>query len=161
MKIKRSIISFWAQFTCFILLSIFSNAQTRMETGGKKMPNEWIDKDTHHKIIRLSAGLEGNSLSFYFHNNPFIGNEMIFYNNSKQNPADVTDMKREEMKNENITNKQIYSIDLSTRKTKQLTFKNSPMSGEVVCEKTQTVFYQIQDSIYSLNIKTGKEKLVF
>jgi hypothetical protein len=49
-----------------------------------KMPAEWIDKDTHHKIVKLSSGLEGNSLSFYFHNNPFIGNEMIFYNSSKQ-----------------------------------------------------------------------------
>jgi len=145
-------------FTCFAL-AVF--AQPLMETGGQKMPAEWIDKDTHHKIVKLSSGLEGNSLSFYFHNNPFIGNEMIFYNSSKQNPAEVTDMKKEETKNENVNNKQVYSIDLATRKTKQLTFRNSPMNGEVVCENTQTVFYQIQDSVYSLNKKTGKEKLVF
>jgi len=70
------------------------HAQELMETGGTKMPVEWIDKDTHHKVVRLSADLPGNSLSFYFHNTPFIGNEMIFYNNSKQKAADVTDMKK-------------------------------------------------------------------
>ncbi|MDP4292602.1 MAG: hypothetical protein Q8908_16095, partial [Bacteroidota bacterium] len=61
-------------------------AQPVLETGSRKpMPNEWIDKDTHHKIICLSR-IEGNSLSFYFHNNPFLqqssneGDRMVFYN---------------------------------------------------------------------------------
>ena len=137
------------------------HAQELLETGGKKMPNEWIDKDTHHKVVKLSAGLPGNSLSFYFHNSPFIGNEMIFYNNSKQKAADVTDMKKEATPPTNVNNTQLYSINLATRKTTQLTFHNSPMSGEVVCEKTNCVFYQIKDSVFSLNIKTKKEKLVF
>jgi len=57
-----------------------------MQTGGQKMPMEWIDKDTHHKVIRLTQR-EGNSVSFYFHNNPFIsgqandGDRMVFYGN--------------------------------------------------------------------------------
>jgi len=85
----------------FICIALPVFAQPLMETGGQKMPAEWIDKDTHHKIVKLSSGLEGNSLSFYFHNNPFIGNEMIFYNSSRQDPAEVTDMKKEETKNEN------------------------------------------------------------
>ncbi len=136
-------------------------AQQLMETGGQKMPSEWIDKDTHHKIVKLSASLQGNSLSFYFHNNPFIGNEMIFYNNSKQAAADVTDMKREEVKSSNVNNRQLYSINLATLKTKQLTYKDSPMNGEVVCSKTKTVFYQIKDSVFSLNVSTGIEALVY
>ena len=137
------------------------SAQQLMLTGGQKMPNEWIDQDTHHKVVKLSAGLEGNSQSFYFHNNPFIGNEMIFFNNSKQKAADVTDMRKEEVRSTNVNNRQIYSIDLATNKTTQLTFHNAPMNGEVVCDKTKTVFYQIKDSVYSLNVKTKKEKLVF
>ena len=137
------------------------SAQQLMVTGGQKMPNEWIDQDTHHKVVKLSAGLEGNSQSFYFHNNPFIGNEMIFFNNSKQKAADVTDMRKEEVRSTNVNNRQIYSIDLATNKTTQLTFHNAPMNGEVVCDKTKTVFYQIKDSVYSLNVKTKKEKLVF
>jgi oligogalacturonide lyase len=161
MKKKKIFISCCLAFVFQIFIFSKAFAQPVMETGGKKMPAEWIDKDTHHKIVKLSAGLPGNSLSFYFHNNPFIGNEMIFYNNSKQAAADVTDMKREEVKSSNVNNKQIYSINLTTLKTRQLTFKTSPMSGEVVCPKTQTVFYQVKDSVFALNIKTGKELLVF
>ncbi len=161
MKKKKTLLSFCLAFALNLLFFLQAIAQPVMETGGQKMPAEWIDKDTHHKIVKLSAGLPGNSLSFYFHNNPFIGNEMIFYNNSRQAAADVTDMKREEVKSSNINNKQIYSIDLTTLKTRQLTFRTSPMGGEVVCGKTQTVFYQVKDSVFSLNIKTGKESLVF
>ena len=51
-----------------ILVSFFltlqAAAQPVMETGGRKMPDEWIDKDTKHKVIRLTR-LEGKSnLSF-------------------------------------------------------------------------------------------------
>ncbi len=136
------------------------NAQEFLETGGKKMPAEWIDKDTRHKVVRLSANLPGNSLSFYFHNNPFIGNEMIFYNNSKQAAAEVTDMKREEVKANNENNRQIFSYNFDTKKTMQLTYCTAPMSGEVVSEKTKTVFYQIKDSVFALDFVTKKTRLV-
>jgi oligogalacturonide lyase len=161
MKKIKTFFPFSLVFAWLLLFFLDATAQPVMETGGQKMPAEWIDKDTHHKIVKLSAGLPGNSLSFYFHNSPFIGNEMIFYNNSKQSAADVTDMKKEEAKSSNVNNRQIYSIDLATNKTKQLTFRNAPMNGEVVCNKTKTVFYQVKDSVFALNIKTGKEILVF
>ncbi len=147
--------------TLVIICPCLLFAQPVMETGGQKMPAEWIDKDTHHKVVRLSAGLPGNSLSFYFHNDPFIGNNMIFYNNSKQAAADVTDMKREEVKRENVSDRQIYSIDLATKKTTRLTTSASPMNGEVVCKKTKTIFYQVRDSVYSLDFVSKKTKLVF
>lgn len=139
----------------------YLKAQAILETGGKKMPDVWIDKDTHHKIVRLSDGLKGNSLSFYFHNNPFIGNEMVFYNYSNQKADDVTDMKHEAAPSKNINNKQLWSINLKTKKLTQLTFHSSPMNGEVVCEKTRTIFYQVKDSVFALNFDTKKERLVF
>jgi oligogalacturonide lyase len=145
-------------FSCSIYFN--TTAQQVLETGGKKMPDQWIDKDTHHKVVKLSAGLPGNSLSFYFHNNPFIGEEMIFYNNSKQPASEVTDMKKEEAKAANINNRQIFSINLSNNKTTQLTSSASPMNGEVVCEKTKTVFYQIKDSIFGLDLTTKKSRLI-
>jgi oligogalacturonide lyase len=86
---------------------------------------------------------------------------MIFYNTSKQAAADVTDMKREEAKPVNINNRQLYSIDLATKKKTQLTFRNSPMNGEVVNERTKTVFYQIKDSVFALDFITKKERFVF
>src|ERR1700743_2292482 len=70
-------------------------AQPLEETGPKKaMPDEWIDQDTHHKIVRLSRK-DGNNLSFYFHNNPFIGEKMIFYSSDENGH-------------------QLYTVDLKT-----------------------------------------------
>ncbi len=125
------------------------------------MPSEWIDSDTKHKIVKLSTNLPGSSLSFYFHNNPFVGNYMIFYNNSMQKAEDVTDMKSEAPKKSNSNNRQIFAINLKTKKTRQLTNRNMPMQGEVVCAATKTIFYQIKDSVFGLQLKTGKEKLVY
>jgi oligogalacturonide lyase len=34
------------------------------------------------------------------------------------------------------------------------------MNGEVVCEKTKTVFFQIKDSVFALDMTTKKERLV-
>jgi oligogalacturonide lyase len=116
-------------------------SQQLMETGGKKMPEEWIDKDTHHKVIRISR-IEGNNLSFYFHNNPFYGNKMVFYNTNKGN-------------------KQIFSVDLKTFKTEQITHQASPMNGELIGQKTGNVYYQIKDSVFSTNINTKDTKLLF
>lgn len=116
-------------------------SQKLMETGGQKMPDEWIDKDTHHKVVRVSR-IEGNNLSFYFHNNPFYGNKMVFYNTNKGS-------------------RQIYSVDLKTFKTEQITHQSSPMNGELIGQKTGNVYYQIKDSVFSTNINTKETKLLF
>ena len=41
---------------CVCLLSLADTvfAQPLLETGGQKMPDEWIDKDTKHRVIKLS-----------------------------------------------------------------------------------------------------------
>jgi oligogalacturonide lyase len=82
----------WLFFSITLLLLVKTNAQPVMETGGQKMPNEWIDQSTGHKIVRLTR-MPGSSMSFYFHNNPFIGNKMVFYNSSLEQPGAVTDMR--------------------------------------------------------------------
>ena len=38
-------------------------AQPVMETGGQKMPDEWIDKSTGHRVIKLTRK-EGSNLWF-------------------------------------------------------------------------------------------------
>src|SRR4028118_1077417 len=131
-----------------ILLAILSLHQTpnvfaqqAMETGGKKMPDEWIDKDTQHKVIRLSRK-EGSNASFYFHNDPFYGNKMVFYSTDKNG-------------------KQIYTVDLKNFAIDQITHQSSPMSGELVGQKTGNVYYQIKDSVFSTNINTKQTKLLF
>lgn len=133
-------------FFCLSTLSLvffFSNAVQAqvLETGGQKMPDEWIDKDTHHKVIKLTRK-EGRNASFYFHNNPFIGNKMVFYSTDKNG-------------------KQLHTVDLTSLKTEQVTHQASPMSGEIVAPKSKRVFYQIKDSVFATNIDTKETQLIF
>ncbi len=142
---------------CSFVLQL--SAQQVLETGGKQMPDEWIDKDTHHKVVRLTR-IEGSSVSFYFHNNPFVGNRMVFYNSSKEQAGAVTDMKKETY-NMNVKDKQLYILDLENLTAKRLTNQRTPMNGEIVSAKRKEVFYQIKDSVFSVNVDTRKEQLVF
>jgi oligogalacturonide lyase len=134
-------------------------AQPIMETGGQKMPNEWIDKTTGHKIIKLTRRA-GNNMSFYFHNNPFVGNKMIFYGTDFLNTAQ-NDSVKQETGNIPASNKQLYSVDLGSLKVEQLTFQSSPMNGEIVAPKDRLVYYQIKDSVFSTHIDTKQTKLVY
>jgi oligogalacturonide lyase len=129
------------QSLAFILFGLLSFSQPIMETGGKKMPGEWIDQDTRHKLIRLT-NKPGENASFYFHNNPFIGNTMVFYSTDSNG-------------------KQLYTLDLQTKAIKQLTHFNRPMSGEIIGDKSRKVFYQIGDSILSTHIDTKATELIF
>jgi oligogalacturonide lyase len=141
----------------FVIFPCIGESQSLLETGGQKMPNEWIDKDTHHKLIRLS-GIDGSNLSFYFHNNPFIGNKMVFYNSSKN---DVSNIQKQETSSANSKNKQLHLLDLATLRSEQLTFHESPMNGEIVDKKNGDVYYQIKDSVFSVNAHSKKVQLVY
>jgi oligogalacturonide lyase len=146
---------------CFCTLScIYTNAQDVLETGGQKMPNEWIDKSTQHKIVNITRK-EGINLSFYFHNNPFVGNKMVFYSSNKQIGEQATDMKRQEVGNLNESDKQLYVVDLETLKIDQLTHHPLSMSGEIVSAKNKKVYFQVKDSVFSVDFETKEQKLVF
>ncbi|MFT3827239.1 MAG: oligogalacturonate lyase family protein [Chitinophagaceae bacterium] len=119
-----------------------ARSQDVLETGNAKMPDEWIDKDTHHKVIRLTR-TEGANASFYFHNNPFVDNRMVYYNTSKSG------------------DREIFTVDLKTLKTQQVTEQPSGMNGEIVAPKGKNVFYQVKDSVYMTNIDSRKTRLVF
>jgi oligogalacturonide lyase len=121
-----------------------------LQTGGQRMPTTWIDKDTNHKIIRLTQR-EANSASFYFHNNPFVtepeGTRMVFYGNDKYQ-GDGTGM-------------QLFTVNLSDFNITQLTEKSSRKDGEIVGRVNHNVYYQVKDSVYSINIDSRKTELVF
>jgi hypothetical protein len=129
--------------TVFLVVtqSVSIEAQPLLTTGGHRMPDEWIDSTTHHKIVRLSR-IDGNNLSFYFHNNPFYKNRMVFYNTLNGH-------------------KQIYTVDLKTLKNEQVTSQPNNMNGEIVGHKTGNVYYQIKDGVFSTNINTKETKLLF
>lgn len=154
---KNVFITFSFLFCVFSFISSFS--QPVMETGAQKMPDEWIDKDTRHKVIKLTRR-EGSNMSFYFHNNPFVENKMIFYGTNYQNSA-KNDSVKQETGNITAGNKQLYSVDLNILKVEQLTFQHSPMNGEIVAPKNHLVYYQIKDSVFSTNIDSKQTRLVY
>ena len=141
-----------------LLFPFVLSAQPMLETGGKSMPDEWIDKETGHKIVKLTRK-EGSNYSFYFHNNPFIGNKMVFYNSSPQPSAEQA--AKVEISNTSPRNRQIYMVDLKTLAIEQLTNHATAMGGEIVSAKTGKVFFQVKDSIFSVDVKTKKETLVY
>jgi oligogalacturonide lyase len=131
------------------LLSLGSYAQSPLATGSQKpMPAaEWIDADTGHKIVRLTA-LDGANESFYFHNNPFVkgrgteGDLMVYYHTA---PA----------------GKQLCLLNLKTRQSQPLTRYFAKVRGEIVAPKRREVFYQVQDTVYATSIDTKKTRRVF
>jgi oligogalacturonide lyase len=152
-------------FLCLhFTLAITCFAQSKMETGGQKMPDEWIDASTGHKVINLTRR-EGNNYSFYFHNNPFIGNRsdgyrMIFYGTDFLNTS-KNDSVKVEISNVTTGNKQIYSVDLETLKIEQITNQHSGMNGEIIGPKNKLVYYQIKDSVFATHIETKQTRLVY
>ena len=130
-------------FALLSIVSLSATAQPVMETGSQKpMPETWIDATTHHTVIRLT-NKPGNNASFYFHNNPFVGNKMVFYSTDSTNGH------------------QLYTVDLNTRKLEQVTHQASPMNGEIVAAKGHNVYYQIKDSVFVTNIDSRQTKLVY
>jgi oligogalacturonide lyase len=143
----------------FISLQAFSvKAQQVLVTGGQRMPNEWIDSETHHKVVRLTRREGSTNMGFYFHNNPFIGNKMVYYSSNK---TEISDLVKQEVPSTNIGNKQIHILDLNTLQSEQLTYHKAPMGGEIVHAKSGRVFYQIKDSVFSVNVVTKEVKKLF
>jgi len=130
----------------FLISCSESNIQI-LETGSIiPMPEEWIDKDSDHKVVHVIPG-DGENRSFYFHNNPFVPSDgknnekMIFYRM---------------VNNEN----QLFSIDLKTKNIVQLTNKNR-VRGEIVGKESRKVFYQCGDSVFSTGIESHYTKLIY
>ncbi len=130
-----------------LFLSSPSFCQEVMTTGGRKMPYVWIDKDTHHEVMRLTRR-KGDSRSFYFHNNPFIpdrngrGTRMVFYGTDKDGS-------------------QIFTVNLSTLKMVKLTEDHARKSGEIVGRISHNIYFQERDSVFSVNADTRERKLVY
>jgi oligogalacturonide lyase len=124
------------------------NVIPELETGSlKPMPDQWIDKSTGHKIIKLSRR-EGGSESFYFHNNPFISGTknkddmMVFYGR-------VDSLM------------QLFKVNLSTLEIKQITYHPGRIWGEIVARNGRKVFYQNSDSVFATNIDTKETRLIY
>lgn len=124
-----------------------------METGGKTMPNQWIDKDTGHRVVKLS-NRSGSNRCFYFHNNPFVGNEMLFHGTI---PAPLGATISPGMGNA-LT--QIFAVNLKTLNIRQVTQELYDVDTEVLCKKTKELFYQHNDTVFCFNIKSMSKRII-
>lgn len=118
-----------------------------LETGGRAMPDTWIDSATGHEIVKLSRRA-GNNRTFYFHNNPFVktsgedGYEMLFYGSTD-------------------SSSQLFSVNLQDYKIEQLTHHSGRMSGEIVAPSQRVAYYQCKDSVFAVHIDSHEESLVY
>jgi len=126
-------------------------AQQTLVTGSlKPMPDVWIDKETGHKIVRLT-GPTGNAIkNWYFHNNPFfvapdgLGDKMVFMDVDSKNV------------------RQVFALNMKTFKSDQLTFGPSPKTlASTSAQKTHEFIFQAADSIYAGNPDTKKIRLLY
>jgi len=121
----------------------------RLETGAAStMPLEWIDRDTGHRVVRISRR-DGASRSFYFHNNPFIPgragepDRMVYYGNNRDGGS------------------QLFVLDLNTLSSEQLTPTGRRISGEILSPFLREVFYQSRDTVFATNVDTRVTRVVF
>lgn len=146
MKLCRSVI---LSGCLFLMINNSLQAQEALVTGSQKpMPAEWIDKDTGHKVVRLS-GKTGPINNWYFHNNPFLkekkneGDKMVFSD---------TDGLHNQVFTLNLKNKSVEQVTTGASQKRMLSM-TSP--------KTREIIYQTADSIYATNIDTKKTRLLY
>lgn len=108
----------------FLFSILTVTAQTTSE-----IPREWIDKDTGHRIVRLSD--EDGSSSFYFHQNGYTanGDKLVF-----------------------STRTGLSTYNFKTRKIEQIV--EGRAGSVVVGKKTRKVFYTKGDAVYETDVDT-------
>ena len=103
----------------------------------KNPPTSWIDKDTGHRIVRLTR--EPGSASFYFNVNAYTpdGNEMIY-----------------------TTPEGISVLNLKTLATRSVV--SGKVRAIVVGHKTQSVFYikPEENALYATNVDSGTTRIL-
>ncbi len=103
-----------------LLFSIAGLAQT-------ELPREWVDQATGHRVVRISD--EPGSQSFYFHQNGYSGNKLVFE-----------------------TRNGLSTYDFKTKKIEQIV--DGRVGGLVVGKKTGKVFYFKGESVYETDVNT-------
>jgi oligogalacturonide lyase len=134
-------------FTAFALIAAPLLSVAQSAPGGAPPPRSWVDKDTGHRVWRVSD--EANSGGFYFNINAYTpdGKQMVY-----------------------TAPDGIHVVELSTRKTRLLVANAPgapPMHTLVVGNKTNSTFYTKVDpatkvnAVYKADTNTGEvRKLV-
>jgi oligogalacturonide lyase len=113
-----------------IILSIFLVSAVFAQT---ELPKEWIDKDTGHKITRISE--ENGSSSFYFHQNGYAGDKLVFQ-----------------------TRHGLSTYNFKTKKIEEIV--EGRAGSVIVGRKTHKVFYTKGNEVFETNIDTKETRLI-
>ena len=109
-----------------VLLIIFA-AAALFTSDGQELARDWVDPDTGHRILRLSN--DADSSSFYFHQNGYTGDKLVF-----------------------STRSGLSTYDFRTKKIEQIV--EGRTGGVVVGKTTGKVFYSKGESVYETDVKT-------
>ena len=103
---------------------------------GAALPDEWVDRDTGHKVVRLSRR-EGNNESLYFHQNPFTaeGDKMVFLGSTDKG-------------------RNAFTVDLRTREIRQITHDRN-VGFEAIAPKRRELFYLSGDTVYATHLDSA------
>ena len=110
-----------------IILTLFSFVASNAQTN--EQPREWIDKDTGHRVVRLSD--DAGSSSFYFHQNGYTenGDKLVF-----------------------STRTGLSTYNFKTKKIEQIV--EGRAGSVVVGKKTRKVFYTKGETVYETDLDT-------
>jgi oligogalacturonide lyase len=56
---------------------------------------------------------------------------------------------------------QLFSLNLKTLETNQLTFHSNPIKGEIVAPKSRKVYYQSSDSVFATHVDSRQTELIY
>jgi oligogalacturonide lyase len=115
------------KYLAAILLTFLAFAAGGAQTT--EQPREWIDKDTGHRVVRLSD--EDGSSSFYFHQNGYTesGDKLVF-----------------------ATRAGLSTFNFKTKKIEQIV--EGRTGSVIVGKKTRKVFYTKGDAVYETDLDT-------
>jgi oligogalacturonide lyase len=129
------------QFCAVVCSAADASSAVAQGAASSELRDEWIDRDTGHRVVRLS-GLPGSSQSFYFHQNGITseGDKLVFENSTP-----------------GATNR-LFVLDWSTRKLEALTPPGA--MGAVLSRKSRQVYYQRDGTLYATHLDTHATKAI-
>jgi oligogalacturonide lyase len=127
----------WFFFWCWLMLVHAMPASTAV---AESAPNDWIDRATGHRVIRLTD-VPGTA-SLYYHQNPFTppGDKMVVFS---RNGLSVMDIKTRQLT-------MLYSWHNSSDR----------VTGAVVAPRSRRVFFLAGDGAYAIDLDTRRTKRI-
>jgi oligogalacturonide lyase len=132
---KESAGGFMKIFSCILLTSLFLTVSAHGQATKDETPREWIDRETGHRVVRLSE--QPGSQSFYFHQNGFTadGGKLVF-----ETPGGLS------------------TYNFKTKKIERIV--EGRAGNVIVGKRTRKVFYLKGDAVYETDVDTKATRVI-